>query len=165
MSRSCASNCPHAFVAGEGTCVPLLPSTLMFTHSVFARCCHLHCPENRPENLILPSLRRVRKTLPLHPCYDVFYHIVSFLIFYHIVSFLIPNPQHTVSLYTFIYQESAWSGRSGLVIPRTQRNRTLQQRQRKSSPCKNQLVLGSSLASNTASIRGYGPLYCQYIHS
>jgi hypothetical protein len=31
--------------------------------------------------------------------------------------------------------------------------------------CKNQLVLGSSLASNTANIRGYGPLYCQYIHS
>jgi len=33
-----------------------------------------------------------------------------------IVSFLIPNPQHTVSLYTFIYQESAWSGRSGLSL-------------------------------------------------
>ena len=33
---------------------------------------------------------------------------------YDIVSFQIPNPQHTVSLYTFIYQESAWSGRSGL---------------------------------------------------
>jgi hypothetical protein len=33
---------------------------------------------------------------------------------YDILSFLIPNPQHTVSLYTFIYQESAWSGRSGL---------------------------------------------------
>jgi ubiquitin len=31
--------------------------------------------------------------------------------------------------------------------------------------CKNQLVLGSSLASNTASTRGCGPLYCQYIHS
>ncbi len=31
--------------------------------------------------------------------------------------------------------------------------------------CKNQLVLGSSLASNTSRIRGYGPLYCQYIHS
>ena len=30
---------------------------------------------------------------------------------------------------------------------------------------KDQLVLGSSLASNTASIRGCGPLYCQYIHS
>ena len=29
---------------------------------------------------------------------------------------------------------------------------------------KNQLVLGSSLASNTASIRVCGPLYCQYIH-
>ena len=35
---------------------------------------------------------------------------------YDIVSFLIPNPQHTVSLYTFIYQESAWSGRSGLSL-------------------------------------------------
>jgi hypothetical protein len=34
---------------------------------------------------------------------------------YDIVSFLIPNPQHTVSLYTFIYQESEWSGRSGFV--------------------------------------------------
>jgi hypothetical protein len=34
-------------------------------------------------------------------------------VFYRIVSFLIPNPQHTVSLYTFIYQESVWSGRSG----------------------------------------------------
>ena len=34
---------------------------------------------------------------------------------YDIVSFLIPNPQHTVWLYTFIYQESAWSGRSGFV--------------------------------------------------
>ncbi len=43
-------------------------------------------------------------------------------VFYHIVSFLIPNPQHTVSLHTFIYQESAWSGRSGLAISRTQRN-------------------------------------------
>ncbi len=43
-------------------------------------------------------------------------------VFYRIVSFLIPNPQHTVSLYTFIYQESAWSGRSGLAISRTQRN-------------------------------------------
>jgi hypothetical protein len=41
------------------------------------------------------------------PCCDVSYHIVSFLI---------PNPQHTVSLYTFIYQESAWSGRSGLSL-------------------------------------------------
>ena len=30
---------------------------------------------------------------------------------------------------------------------------------------KDQLVLGSSLASNTASIRGCGLLYCQYIHS
>jgi hypothetical protein len=28
-------------------------------------------------------------------------------VFYRIVSFLIPNPQHTVSLYTFIYQESS----------------------------------------------------------
>jgi hypothetical protein len=37
-------------------------------------------------------------------------------IFYDIVSFLIPNPQHTVSLYTFIYQESVWSGRSGLSL-------------------------------------------------
>jgi hypothetical protein len=34
-----------------------------------------------------------------------------------------------------------------------------------STNCKNQLVLGSSLAINTSSIRGYGPLYCQYIHS
>jgi hypothetical protein len=41
---------------------------------------------------------------------------------YDIVSFLIPNPQHTVSLYTFTYQESSWSGRSGLTISRTQRN-------------------------------------------
>jgi hypothetical protein len=30
---------------------------------------------------------------------------------------------------------------------------------------KDQLVLGSSLARNTASIRVCGPLYCQYIHS
>jgi hypothetical protein len=37
-------------------------------------------------------------------------------VFYHVVSFLIPNPQHTVSLYTFTYQESAWSGRSGLSL-------------------------------------------------
>jgi hypothetical protein len=29
---------------------------------------------------------------------------------------LSPIPQHTVSLYTFIYQESAWSGRSGLSL-------------------------------------------------
>jgi hypothetical protein len=36
-------------------------------------------------------------------------------VFYRIVSFLIPNPQHAVSLYTFIHQESAWSGRSGYV--------------------------------------------------
>ncbi len=43
-------------------------------------------PENRPENLILPALRRARKTLPSLPCDDVSYDIVSFLI---------PDPQHT----------------------------------------------------------------------
>jgi hypothetical protein len=56
---------------------------------------------------VLPALRRTHKTLPSLPCNGVSYHIVSFVI---------PNPQHTVSLYTFIYQESAWSGRSGLGI-------------------------------------------------
>jgi hypothetical protein len=64
-------------------------------------------PENRPENLILPALWRTLKTLPSLPCNDVFYDIVSFLT---------PNPQHTGSLYTFIYQESSWSGRSGLSL-------------------------------------------------
>jgi hypothetical protein len=38
---------------------------------------------------------------------------------YHSLS---PIPQHTVSLCTSIYQETSWSGPSGLVISRTQRN-------------------------------------------
>jgi hypothetical protein len=87
------------------TCIPetgercndlLLPSALLTTCVASASST---TPENRPENLILPALRRARKTLPSLPCDDVFYRIVSFLI---------PNPQHTLSLYTFIYQESTW---------------------------------------------------------
>ncbi len=53
------------------------------------------------------TIHPLTKTSPSSlPCDNVFYRIVSFLI---------PNPQLAVSLYTFIYQESAWSGRSGYV--------------------------------------------------
>ncbi len=84
----------------------LLPSVLIHCSRLCVPSVSDTTPENRPEIWILPVLRRTRKTLPSLSCNEVAYHIVSFLI---------PNPKHTVSLYTFIYQESSWLGRSGLV--------------------------------------------------
>ncbi len=67
--------------------------------------CIIPYPQSPTHCIVVYVYRNASKTLPSLPCNGGSYDIVSFLI---------PNPKHTVSLYTFIYQESSWSGRSGL---------------------------------------------------
>jgi hypothetical protein len=73
----------------------------MYWGSVFV---HTHSTINK--NSTVKTSGTTTRNENRHSCLD---HVKPYNcdgVSYDVVSFLIPNPQHTVSLYTFVYQES-----------------------------------------------------------